>query len=136
MTSSPTRRRSKAQSLLTAWRLKHFRGIDNPRVLALFNDALPKLLARVAELENGRRGAQKKTVFWTVALTFCDTLPDYSSCYVLLISDSNYGIPMLLVLLVSMVHGRAGHHGPFSDEGGISCDRGSALWFEADHRWH
>ena len=88
---------------VTAWRLKHFRGIDNPHVLALFNDALPDVLARLAELENSRRGAQKRTVFWTVALTFCDTVSDFGSCYVLLDAGSSYGIPMLVVMLSSMI---------------------------------
>ena len=87
---------------VAAWRLKHFRGIDNPCMLALFNDALPDVLARLAELENKRRGAEKRTVFWTVALTFCGTILDCASCYVLIDAGSTCGIPMLVVLLSSM----------------------------------
>ena len=91
------------QGPITAWRLKHLPGVDNSRLLAFFNDALPLVIARLARLEQNQHVAQKKTVAYTVALTLFDTLSDYSALAVLVIDGSNYAIPMAAVLLVSMM---------------------------------
>jgi len=87
---------------ITTWRLKTL-PIDDSRMLAFFNDALPSVIARLTELEQRHRIAQKKVVFWTVSLTFFDTVSDYVACIVLSSTDSSYAIPMLVVLCVSMV---------------------------------
>ena len=85
-----------------AWRVKHMSGVDDPRVLSFFNEVLPSVVARLVNFEDARIKMQKRKVFCTVALTFFDTLSDYSACWVLLKDGSPYGIAMLVVLIISM----------------------------------
>ena len=91
------------EALVVAWRRENFGTIDDPRILSFFDDALPSTMARHIQLEKNHRVAKKKTVFWTVMLTFFDTISDYSAYVVLEIADSSYATPMLVVLMVSMV---------------------------------
>ena len=52
----------------TAWRLKHLSGVDDPRLVFLFGDAIPSAWARHIELElNHRRAKKKKCVLVGVA---------------------------------------------------------------------
>ena len=94
---------AKVEGPIGAWRVKHMSGVDDPRVLSFFNDVLPSVVARLVNFEDARIMMQKRKVFCTVALTFFDTLSDYSACWVLLKDGSGYGIAMLVVLIISMV---------------------------------
>ena len=86
-----------------AWRVKHMQGVDDPRVLSFFNDALPSVVARLVKFEDARIMMRNRKIFRTVALIFFDTLSDYSACWVLLKDGSSYGIAMLVVLTTSML---------------------------------
>ena len=88
--------------LIVEWRRKYLAGVDDPRARLFFDAILPAMVARHVHLEQNRRVAQKKTVFWTVMLTVFDTLSDYSAFVVLRMAGSVYATPMLVVLVVSM----------------------------------
>ena len=94
---------AKCEALIVAWRRENFGTLDDPQILSFFEDALPSMMARHVQLEQNQRVAKKKTVFWTVMLTFFDTLSDYSAYIVLEMANSDYAKPMLVVLLVSMI---------------------------------
>ena len=85
------------------WRRQCLRGVEDPRVLSFFTDALPTVVARLVELEQNFRVAQKRNVIGTVLLTFFDTLSDYSAFLVLYSEDSSYAAPMLAVMVVSLL---------------------------------
>ena len=91
------------EALIVAWRRENLGTIDDPRILSFFDDALPSMMARHIQLEKNHRVAKKKTVFWTVLLTFCDTLSDYSAYIVLEMAGSGYATPMLVILVVSVM---------------------------------
>ena len=90
------------QSHFEAWRRENLIGIDDPRILSLFDDALPALITRLVWFEQKQRGATKRTVFCTVCLTFFDTVSDYSTYVVMAHYGSTLADPMLAVLLLSM----------------------------------
>ena len=92
-----------AEALVAAWRRETFRTIHDPLLLSFFDDVLPSMMARYAQLEKNHRVAKKKTVVWTVMLTYFDTLSDYSAYVVLEMAGSAYATPMLVVLVASMV---------------------------------
>jgi hypothetical protein len=86
---------------IAAWHREHLSGVDDPRILSLFQEALPSVVARLAKFEQTHHVSQQRTVCWTVFLTFFDTLSDYCACLVL--QNTSYGTPMVAVLLFSMV---------------------------------
>ena len=94
---------TEVEAPIAAWRIKHLAGVDDPRVLSFFNDVLPSVVARLVKFEDARSRMEKWKVFCTVALTFFDTLSDYSACWVLLHDGSGYGVAMLVVLIMSML---------------------------------
>ena len=90
-------------AVITTWRREKLSDVEDVRVLLFFDDVLPSVVSRLVLFEETNRVAQKRTVFWAVALTFFDTVSDYSACLVLFIEGSAYAKPMLAVLLMSMV---------------------------------
>ena len=91
------------QALVTVWRRENLGTIEDPRILSFFDDALPSMMARHVQLEKRHRVAKKKTVLWTVMMTFFDTVSDYSAYVVLQMAGSVYATPMLVILVVSMI---------------------------------
>ena len=52
-----------AEAPITAWRRVHLAGNDDPRVTALFDYALPSMMARLAELDQSRRVVRVRAAF-------------------------------------------------------------------------
>ena len=78
-------------------------GVDDPRVISFFGEALPVVMARHIQLEQHHRVSKKRTVLWTTLLIFFDTVSDYGAYAVLAIDDSSYATPMLVVLILSVM---------------------------------
>lgn len=88
---------------MAAWRREYLAGIEDPRLLAFFDDTMPSVVSRLLLLEQNQRLSQKRSVFCTVMLTFFDTISDYCVIVVLFIAGHALATPMLVVLLVSML---------------------------------
>ena len=95
--------REAIQAPITAWRHKNLAGVDDPRVLALVDQALPSVIARLVRLELNQHQTQKRAGLIAALLILCDTVSEKAVCAVLIIAESPYGFPMLLVVLASLL---------------------------------